>query len=199
MSKLYPAVVALRLRRRVDGGCGLQPCFGANGDGPDAPPLDIPAPPPRVVETADAEAPSPGARSSDAPTPAPRRRAARPPRSRSRRRSRNRRSRNRRPHRAAETPPPSEPRQAASPRCRRRRRSGRLTLEQEIRDQLAARHRDLNRVDYQALNADAKTQYDQAKRFMRRRRKKRCAAKNLVFAQNLADKAATLAAQLAGR
>ena len=56
---------------------------------------------------------------------------------------------------------------------------------------------DLNRVDYRALNADARTQYDTAKRFIRQA-EDAVRAKNLVFAKNLADKAAALAAQLAG-
>ena len=48
------------------------------------------------------------------------------------------------------------------------------------------------------LNADAQTQYDTAKRFIRQA-EDALRAKNLVFAKNLADKAAALAAQLAGR
>ena len=57
---------------------------------------------------------------------------------------------------------------------------------------------DLNRVDYRALNADARTQYDTAKRFVRQA-DDAIRTKNLVFAKNLAEKAATIAAQLAGR
>jgi hypothetical protein len=57
---------------------------------------------------------------------------------------------------------------------------------------------DLNRIDYRALNADARTQYDTAKRFVTQAQEA-LRAKNLVFARNLADKAAALAAQLAGK
>jgi hypothetical protein len=53
-------------------------------------------------------------------------------------------------------------------------------------------------VDYRALNADARIQYDQAKRFVRQA-DDAIRTKNLVFAKNLAEKAATIAAQLAGR
>jgi hypothetical protein len=57
---------------------------------------------------------------------------------------------------------------------------------------------DLNRVNYQALNADARNQYDMAKRFAVQA-EEAIRARNLVFANNLADKAAALAAQLLGR
>jgi hypothetical protein len=57
---------------------------------------------------------------------------------------------------------------------------------------------DLTRVDYGRLNADARTQYDQAKRFASQA-DEALKARNLVFASYLADKAAALAAQLAGR
>jgi len=57
---------------------------------------------------------------------------------------------------------------------------------------------DLSRVDYRALNADARTQYDTAKRFIRQA-EDAIHAKNLVFAKSVADKAVVLAAQLAGR
>jgi outer membrane biosynthesis protein TonB len=71
-------------------------------------------------------------------------------------------------------------------------------MERGIRASLARATADLNRIDYRALNADARTQYDTAKRFARQA-DDAMRMKNLVFAKNLADKAATLAAQLAGR
>ena len=57
---------------------------------------------------------------------------------------------------------------------------------------------DLNRIDYRALNAEARVQYDTAKRFISQAQEA-LRAKNLVFARSLADKAAALAAQLAGK
>ena len=57
---------------------------------------------------------------------------------------------------------------------------------------------DLNRIDYRALNSDARTQYDTAKRFVLQA-ERALHEKNLVFAKSVADKAAALAAQLAGR
>ena len=57
---------------------------------------------------------------------------------------------------------------------------------------------DLNRIDYARLNANAKNQYEQARRFVSLS-EDAMRAKNLVYAATLADKAAELAAQLAGR
>jgi uncharacterized protein (DUF885 family) len=71
-------------------------------------------------------------------------------------------------------------------------------VERLIRASIAKANADLNRVDYRALNNDARNQYDTAKRFIRQA-DDAMRAKNLVFAKSVADKAAALAAQLAGR
>ena len=71
-------------------------------------------------------------------------------------------------------------------------------VERGIRASLSRANLDLNRIDYRLLNADAKTQYDTAKRFIRQA-DDAMRAKNLVFAKSLADKAAALAAQLGGK
>jgi hypothetical protein len=56
---------------------------------------------------------------------------------------------------------------------------------------------ELNRIDYRVLNNDARSQYDTAKRFVQQA-EDAIRMKNLPFAKNLADKAAALAAQLGG-
>jgi uncharacterized protein (DUF885 family) len=71
-------------------------------------------------------------------------------------------------------------------------------MERGIRASLTRARADLGRIDYRALNADARTQYDTAKRFIRQA-DDAIRSKNLVFAKSLADKAAALAAQLGGR
>jgi uncharacterized protein (DUF885 family) len=71
-------------------------------------------------------------------------------------------------------------------------------LERTIQDLLTRATASLNRVDYGRLNGDARTQYDQAKRFISQAQDA-VRVKNLAFAENLADKANTLAGQLAGR
>lgn len=71
-------------------------------------------------------------------------------------------------------------------------------VERGVRILIAQAMNDLNRVNYQALNAGARNQYDTAKRFATQA-EEALRARNLVFANNLADKAAGLAAQLLGR
>src|SRR5207245_7654300 len=68
-------------------------------------------------------------------------------------------------------------------------------VEKGARDLLARALADLNRIDYSRLNADARAQYDQARRFISQA-EDALQKRNLVFASNLADKASTLAAQL---
>ena len=67
-----------------------------------------------------------------------------------------------------------------------------------MRDQLALATGALRRVDYLGLNADARSQYDTAKRFIEQA-EQALKEKNLVFAAKVAEKAAGLAASLVGR
>ena len=85
---------------------------------------------------------------------------------------------------------PKPPLQTASPERE-------AELERKIRSVLARAAADLGRINYQALNIDARTQYDQARRFVSQA-EDALRARNLVFAENLAGKAAALATQLAG-
>jgi hypothetical protein len=71
-------------------------------------------------------------------------------------------------------------------------------LERGIRATLARANADLRRINTRALSAEARDQYDTASRFARQA-DDAIRAKNLVFARTLAEKAAALAAQLAGR
>jgi hypothetical protein len=73
-----------------------------------------------------------------------------------------------------------------------------VEVERSIRQQLTRAASDLSRVDYRALNTEARTQYDTAKGLVRQA-EDALKVKNLVFARSLADKAAALAAQLAGK
>jgi hypothetical protein len=56
----------------------------------------------------------------------------------------------------------------------------------------------LDRVDYQKLNPDAKLQYDLAKSYIQQA-EDGIRAKNLPYARSLAEKAVAIAAQLSGR
>ena len=71
-------------------------------------------------------------------------------------------------------------------------------VERAIRGTMSRANADLQRIDYRALNKDARAQYDQAKRFVQQA-DAALREKNHQFARTLADKAAVIAAQLAGR
>jgi hypothetical protein len=165
---------------------------------PDAPPLDMPAPPPREVEAHEPEPPQPVPLVSE-----PARNA--PPRARL-------------PVREPAAPKPAEPAKPEPPKVEPPVETPPLIeeppkppsilqttpataegeVERGIRVLLSRANLDLSRIDYRLLNADAKTQYDTAKRFIRQA-DDAMRAKNLVFARSLADKAAALAAQLGGK
>lgn len=159
----------------------------------DLPPLEMPAPPPRVVETIEPplepsqlpEEPLTPLR--PRPTPSPRADNPRPPES-------------------PRPVPPSEPARTADDLPRQPPPTMLQTaptqreaqVERRVRALIAQAAADLSRVNYQALNTDARNQYDMAKRFASQA-EDAIRTRNLVFASNLADKAAALAAQLLGR
>jgi hypothetical protein len=163
---------------------------------PDAPPLDMPAPPPRVVETTDPEMPQPiplpgeparNAPSRARPTPPPRTEAPRPAE----------------PPKVEQPPveavkPPEEPRPQPPSTLQTTPAQREVEVERHIRGVLAQASSELSRVNYRGLNNDGRTQYDAAKSFIRQA-EEAIKAKNLNFANNLADKAAALAGQLGGR
>ena len=162
---------------------------------PSSPPLDMPAPPPRVIETSDTAAPLPPVPLVEEPVRQPVRPQSRPtPRSESTR---------------PEAPKADQPKAEQGEGLKPEEKPAQTTLqttpaaaegelERTIRAQLNRATADLNRIDYRALNADARNQYETAKRFIRQS-DEALRQKNLVFAKNLADKAASLAGQLAGR
>jgi hypothetical protein len=162
------------------------------------PPLDVPAPPPRVVETADAEPPKPGTLV-DAPASGDPSSRRAPPRAESAKPETKKPESAPPPAPVTEVPavPPTEPvnpvttLQTAPPEKE-------AALEQEIRDKLLRATRDLDRVDYKNLPNPAKQQYDDAKRFVTRA-EEAIKAKNLPLARAAADNAAIIAAQLASR
>jgi hypothetical protein len=93
------------------------------------------------------------------------------------------------PETPVETLKPEEPRSGATLQTKP------PNVEEAVRATMQRATNDLNRVDYRSLNADGRTQYDLAKSLLRQA-SDAIAKKNLVFAKSLADKAATLAAQL---
>jgi hypothetical protein len=164
-------------------------------------PLDMPTPPPRVVETSDPETPPPvplpGEPVRNNPgrvrAPAPRAEVPHPPADQ--------------PKPPETTPPPAdvvkapeEPPKPVTPAATLQTTPTQreVEVERRVRTMLTQATNDLSRINYQALNADGRTQYDTVKAFVRQA-EDALRAKNLPFASNLADKAAVLAAQLGGR
>jgi hypothetical protein len=164
---------------------------------PEMPPLEMPAPPPRDVQPTEFDAPPPVTLVTEpARNPPSRLRPTAPPA---------------RPEPPKPDPPkPADPPQAVEPPKPADEPIKPLTtlqttpttvegeVERAIRASLQRATTDLNRIDYRALNADARTQYDTAKRFVRQA-DDAIRTKNLVFAKTVAEKAAVIAAQLAGR
>jgi hypothetical protein len=154
---------------------------------PDGPPLAMPQPPARVVtpmeeplaavpittEMPAAAAPTPPTRTpprrADAPAPAA------PP--------------------AAVTPTPVPP---AVPTPPARPTAQELAEEKRIRALLARAARDIGRIDYRRLSTEGRAQYDQSKA-LAEQAEQAIKDRNWVFADTLADKAATLAAELVDR
>jgi hypothetical protein len=89
-------------------------------------------------------------------------------------------------------PPPSPP-PAPSPQLQT---TANVTeAEKRIRARMAQASWDLDHTDYRALTAERRAQYDTAKRFIQQA-EDALRVRNVVFAEQLADKAATLAAAL---
>jgi hypothetical protein len=99
---------------------------------------------------------------------------------------------------AAPAPAPAPPPAAAARDLRAPSPDNNAATERSVRDLLARAARDINQVDYSRLSAEGKSQYDQSKRFSIQA-EQALRERNLIFAATLADKAATLAAELLGR
>jgi hypothetical protein len=165
---------------------------------PEPPPLDMPAPPPRNVEDRAPEAPPPVSLVEEPastlpapPRPAPtaQQRAdpakAEPPRVE--------------PAVPVEVIKPAEDSRSQPATTLQTTPAEREALvEKGTRDLLARARVDLSHIDYSRLKLDARIQYDQIRRFISQA-EDALLKRNLVFANSLAEKASTLAAQLAGR
>jgi len=159
------------------------------------PPLEMPSAPPRVVEAAEPQQ-APIIALPDEATPslrprpavAPRAEVPRPPEP-----AKVEQAATEAPKSAEEAPKPASPTTLQTTPTQRE-----AEVERGVRNLIARATADLGRVDYKALNVDARNQYDTARRFATQA-EDALKARNLVFANNLADKAAALAAQLLGR
>jgi type IV secretory pathway VirB10-like protein len=157
---------------------------------PEGPPLAMPQPPPRVITPIDGPlASTPVVPEPEVPAPVPRAparppaRAAAPPPIEPKPEP---------PPVVAQQPPPATetPRPAPSPND--------AADEKKVRDVLVRAARDLARVDYGRLSTGGRSQYEQAKRF-NDQAEQAIKDRNYVFASTLADKAASMAAELLPR
>lgn len=173
----------------------------------EGPPLQVPEPPPRVVVPAEELIAATPVTPDAPPAPAPRTatpRPANPPR----RPATNTAASE--PEPRQETPPPvaAQPAPATPPpvttpvepqrELRPALSAADTAEERKIRDRLNRAANALNRVDYRRLSTDGRAQYEQSKRFSEQA-EQAIKDRNYVFATTLADKAATLAAELLGR
>jgi HAMP domain-containing protein len=185
MTRIYTLLLAAALIS----GCARAHAKAA----PDNPPLDMPAPPSRAIESSEENPPVPV----ELPTEPARTAIKRPPPPRT--------DPPRTEPKPETPPPPSEPPKPAAEEPPRPAPPLQTTpaeevgeLENAVRGLMSRAQQDLNRVDYRSLNAEAKNQYEVAKSFIRQA-DDAIRVKNLEFARTVADKAAVIAAQLAGR
>ena len=175
MTKAATGVVMLWLAL-----AGLAACTHVQARTPEADPaLVTPPPPPRVIVPVTITVPEP---EPAPPAPAPAR--SNPPASRP-------------PDRATPpaTPPTTPVETPAAPPPVLQTTSNLGDLEQKTLAALAKANGDLAKVDPKQLGADAHAQYDTAKGFIRQA-EAALKGKNLVYAKELADKAAALAGLL---
>ena len=172
----------------VVGGCG-RPTVRTE---PVPPVLDMPTPPPRDVEPVDAQVP-PLVPLVDAPPRTVERPRTPVPAARDTGRGEPR------PESPAELPKPTEePRTPTPTTLQTAPTEQEAELDRRVRTTLQTAGADLSRIDYRRLNPDEQHQYDTVKSFIRQA-EDALADKNLVFAQTMAEKAATLAKQLPAR
>jgi hypothetical protein len=163
----------------------------------DTPPLEMPAPPPRVIETVEVTPPPPLALPEEPPRqpvqlPTPPAPPARPaPRA----------GAPARPEPPAKVELPAEPRVAdevprPAPTLQTTPAVADVEVVRGIRVTINSAAADLKRVNYGALNRDGRTQYDTSKRFIAQA-EDALTKRNLALARTLADKALAVAVQLA--
>lgn len=154
---------------------------------PPLPDLEVPLPPPRNVEPPETQTPQPVSLVDVPARTVERPRVAAPPP------PRESRPEPRPEPPAADTKPPEEGKPVTTLQVTSTDRDA--EVETRIRGILSAANTDLNQVDYRKLEPDAQMQYETVKSFMRQA-EDALKSKNMVFAQTMAEKAATLASQL---
>jgi outer membrane biosynthesis protein TonB len=174
------AVVALALAGSA--------CVSARAkDAAGGPALAPPAPPPHTIIPVEIVEPPATPPEQPSPVPVIVRPSSRPPAAKPERPA----------EKPADKPEPAVPPPVAPAQAPPLQTTTNVTeVERRVRARMAQASRDLDRTDYRALSTERRAQYDSAKRFIQQA-DDALREKNLVFAEQLADKAATLAAALA--
>jgi len=164
---------------------------------PPAPTLEVPAPPGRVIAPPEPEQAQDETKAEEPDTTKERRQTRpRPPQPRDRAEAKP--PETKAPEPAAEASRPPATPAVALGQLQPKLPASQGEIERQVTEQLSQAKRDLDRIDYRVLNADARSQYETAKRFITQAEEARRGG-NLVQAQKLAEKAATLASALAPR
>jgi pyruvate dehydrogenase E2 component (dihydrolipoamide acetyltransferase) len=160
---------------------------------PEPPSLEVPAPPPRVIVPPEPEPAAPVTLVPDT-EPSQQKSGSNKPRVRQEPRPDPARTQKTEPPPppAVETARPVAPPPTVAPLLQA---PSATPTEGQVREWLKQASADLLRVNYTAMNADGKSQYDTAKLFIKQA-EQALAEKNLVFAAKVAEKAAGLAASL---
>jgi outer membrane biosynthesis protein TonB len=159
---------------------------------PEIPALAMPLPPPRVVTPPEPEPEAPKEPPAEAPSTSERPRSPRRPPVTDQPRGESDSKEPAKPEMTPEPPPAPAPEPAPTLEIA----PGTADVaEREIRQRLQRAAQDLGRVNYRALAAQAKIQYDTAKKFILLG-EQAVKEHNLVYARTLADKAAQIATQL---
>jgi hypothetical protein len=177
---------------------GLSACSAAQAKGPATrPAMEVPPPPPRIVEPMVAEPPPPIEPVADLPPPPATSSRPRPAASRE---NASREPAKTEPKPAepppAETAPPTPP--PANPAPQIRTPADNSETARQVRDILDRANKGLSTVDYRALTPQRKESYDTAKQFILQA-EDAVKVSNFQYAKYLAEKADTLAKELQGR
>lgn len=178
--------------------------LSARSKAPDLPPMNVPPPPPRVIEPAPEPLPEPVAELPAVPPAASSTRGnTRPPATRTAPQAESRPSD---PKPADPQPPPQQdpppvPQPAPLPpsaQLRTPQTADTSNAEKGVRATLDRARGLLANVDYRLLNSERKKAYDDSNRFIKESEEK-LKEGNFVYAQAVANKAETLARELAGK
>jgi hypothetical protein len=157
-------------------------------------PLEMPAPPPRLVEVTDPQDPLIVPLPEEPVTSSPSRRVVPPARTEAR-------PPEPRPEVVADSPRTEDTGRAAvppPPTLQTVPTQQETEADRKLRIQLNQTSGVLARINVQSLNGEARQQLETARGFVRQA-EEALQVRNLVFASNLAEKAASIAAQLSGR